>query len=470
MEFTRKVEVKSEESENRMPSIVEAGALAVATTIKPHSLTSNNEITSPNNESFHYKVADGLLVEPMPLSSGIPKRPSPGNTNIRDIWTKSLVLLVLIATSGFVMWNGKKWIFSYKKIKEEEEENVGVSSTSSIEEEEEVGVSSTFSIEQGEEDEVGVSSTSSIEEEGEKKVEMLPTSSFEEKFCALIFGDKLRSQDLLVKEQIIKEFSSLLDTLTDELESYEDIERYNQFMFSLAKIELIWKQLDISSKYIKRAGVSTKSNVFKREVVDLTYTFIQEFIKRNPDFDYELCSRQFDHYETEMVFTCWKARACREEVSGEMEDIKKNFEMRIENGYSDGDVSYLLDQLSKLRSSISCYLRPFLFYDSLAYIQKVWNDLGISLDADKREHDAVYATSAYMTQFIVEMKEHSHSISLPDYEKIGDLYFDVFKYFTIMPDDCPKDVLTFWNALYEETSSVTYDVEIENILERCSSP
>jgi len=456
MEFTRKVEVKSEESENRMPSIVEAGALAVATTIKPHSLTSNNEITSPNNESFHYKVADGLLVEPMPLSSGIPKRPSPGNTNIRDIWTKSLVLLVLIATSGFVMWNGKKWIFSYKKLEKEEEEKDEVSSTSSIEEEEE------------EKDEV--SSTSSIEEEREEKVKV----PIDEQFSELIIKGKLLSQHLHGKEQITEEFSSLLDTLTEELESYkdiyEDIERYNQFMFSLANIEVIWKQLDISSKYIKRAGVSTKSNVFKREVVDLTYTFIQEFIKRNPDFDYELCSRQFDHYETEMVFTCWKARACREEVSGEMEDIKKNFGKRIENGYSDGDVSYLLDQLSKLRSSISCYLRPFLFYDSLAYIQKVWNDLGISLDADKREHDAVYATSAYMTQFIVEMKEHSHSISLPDYEKIGDLYFDVFKYFTIMPDDCPKDVLTFWNALYEETSSVTYDVEIENILERCSSP
>jgi len=421
MEFTRKVEVKSEESENRMPSIVEAGALAVATTIKPHSLTSNNEITSPNNESFHYKVADGLLVEPMPLSSGIPKRPSPGNTNIRDIWTKSLVLLVLIATSGFVMWNGKKWIFSYKKLEKEEEEKDEVSSTSSIEEEEE--------------ENVGVSSTSSIEQEEEEKDEV----AIDEKISELISRGSRLGQDLHDKEQILKEFSSLLDTLTNKLESYKDIgERYKKLMSFLAKIEVLWNRLYISSEYI-RAGVSTESNEFKREVVDLTYRFIQGFIKRNPDFDYELCSRQFSHYETEMVFTYWRVKAYKEKVSGKMEDIKKNLEKRTEkNGYSVGDFSIVLDELSKLRSSISCSLKPYLFYDSLAYIQKVWNDLGISLD--EREHDEIKATYKYMMDFISEMKkkENHRRIYLPDYEKIGDFYFD----------NCPKDVLTFWNGIY----------------------
>jgi len=261
MEFTRKVEVKSEESENRMPSIVEAGALAVATTIKPHSLTSNNEITSPNNESFHYKVADGLLVEPMPLSSGIPKRPSPGNTNIRDIWTKSLVLLVLIATSGFVMWNGKKWIFSYKKLEKEEEEKDEVSSTSSIEKEEE--------------ENVGVSSTSSIEEEKEEEEEKDEVSS-----------DLSENEaDKFDKKQILKKLSLLLNSFDELLKTHKVVQGYNQpdnqLMFFLAKIERIWKQLGISFEDIKG---DFQNDEFKRKVAKATLEYMEEFSKLYPDF------------------------------------------------------------------------------------------------------------------------------------------------------------------------------------------
>jgi len=109
MECLRKMEAKSNGSENRMPSIVEAGALAVATTVKDHSLTSKNNI-----ESFHYDKKP----------RGVPKMPSPVNTNIQHNLNRTLVLMILFATSGFVIWNGEKWRPLYKKSAEEEEEKM----------------------------------------------------------------------------------------------------------------------------------------------------------------------------------------------------------------------------------------------------------------------------------------------------------------------------------------------------------
>jgi len=48
MECLRKAGEKSKESKNRMPSIFEAVALAVATTVKPHSLTHNTDGNKTN--------------------------------------------------------------------------------------------------------------------------------------------------------------------------------------------------------------------------------------------------------------------------------------------------------------------------------------------------------------------------------------------------------------------------------------
>jgi len=98
------MEAKSNGSENRMPSIVEAGALAVATTVKDHSLTSKNNI-----ESFHYDKKP----------RGVPKMPSPVNTNIQHNLNRTLVLMILFATSGFVIWNGEKRRALYKISAEE---------------------------------------------------------------------------------------------------------------------------------------------------------------------------------------------------------------------------------------------------------------------------------------------------------------------------------------------------------------
>jgi len=101
MEFLRKVEA---ESEDRMSVIVEAGALAIVSNVEPVPI-SKYDIPS-NNESSHCEAGEGLSIIPLPPS---PKMPSRGNTNNQLKLIKSLVLMTLFATSGFVMWKGVKW-------------------------------------------------------------------------------------------------------------------------------------------------------------------------------------------------------------------------------------------------------------------------------------------------------------------------------------------------------------------------
>jgi len=117
MECLRKIEAKSKKSKNRMPSIVESGALAAATTVKPHSLTSNNSITPI--ASF---PEEGLIKEfyHLPVPKMPPRR---GNINIQDNLNRSLILMILFATCGFVMWNGEEWRASWEKKKKKEKED-----------------------------------------------------------------------------------------------------------------------------------------------------------------------------------------------------------------------------------------------------------------------------------------------------------------------------------------------------------
>jgi len=117
MECLRKAGEESKESNDRMPTIVEAGALAVATTVKPHGLTSNNDITTP---IASFPKEDFIGEEPY-SSLPVPNMSSPGNTNIQHKLNRSLLLMILFATSGFVMWNGKKLRALHKKRKEKED-------------------------------------------------------------------------------------------------------------------------------------------------------------------------------------------------------------------------------------------------------------------------------------------------------------------------------------------------------------
>jgi len=93
MECLRKGE---EKSENRRSIIVEAGALAVAANVEHLSLTSKNNIAS----------IEQVRCEEFP-SSKITNMTSP--VYIQDKWNRSFVLMILLATSGFLVWNGVKW-------------------------------------------------------------------------------------------------------------------------------------------------------------------------------------------------------------------------------------------------------------------------------------------------------------------------------------------------------------------------
>jgi len=99
MECLRKGE---EKSENRRSIIVEAGALAVAANVEHLSLTSKNNIAS----------IEQVRCEEFP-SSKITNMTSP--VYIQDKWNRSFVLMILLATSGLVVWNGVKWTAKIRK-------------------------------------------------------------------------------------------------------------------------------------------------------------------------------------------------------------------------------------------------------------------------------------------------------------------------------------------------------------------
>jgi len=99
MECLRKGE---EKSENRRSIIVEAGALAVAANVEHLSLTSKNNIAS----------IEQVRCEEFP-SSKITNMTSP--VYIQDKWNRSFVLMILLATSGFLVWNGVKWTAKTRK-------------------------------------------------------------------------------------------------------------------------------------------------------------------------------------------------------------------------------------------------------------------------------------------------------------------------------------------------------------------
>jgi len=100
MECLRKGE---EKSENRRSIIVEAGALAVAANVEHLSLTSKNNIAS----------IEQVRCEEFP-SSKITNMTSP--VYIQDKWNRSFVLMILLATSGLVVWNGVKWTAKTRKV------------------------------------------------------------------------------------------------------------------------------------------------------------------------------------------------------------------------------------------------------------------------------------------------------------------------------------------------------------------
>jgi len=96
------MEAKSKESKNRMPSIVEAGALAAATTVKPHGRTSNNGITPI--ASFLKEDFNG---EKPYCSLHVPEITPRVNTNIQHklIIPSVLIPSVLIPILAFIWFN-----------------------------------------------------------------------------------------------------------------------------------------------------------------------------------------------------------------------------------------------------------------------------------------------------------------------------------------------------------------------------
>jgi len=247
MECLRKMEAKSNGSENRMPSIVEAGALAVATTVKDHSLTSKNNI-----ESFHYDKKP----------RGVPKMPSPVNTNIQHNLNRTLVLMILFATSGFVIWNGENRRALYKKSAEEEEE-------------EEKMLSSLFHDDNPTWCELYIKER----DKNEYRKDVL------KKWGEL----RIKDRDELSLDEFLKLLDDLLDAFTKEWKSAKPYYRPFHFFNSLCSINQLWKI------YVEKDEIpgETSTDESKSVLDDVAknihgakriYGYMQKFSKKYPEF------------------------------------------------------------------------------------------------------------------------------------------------------------------------------------------
>merc|ERR1711967_162948 len=97
MDVLRKKEAKSK---NRMPGLVKAGALAMATTVKPHNPTSDRSPSS-NDKGVEKLIEKHQTMAP-PVESPIRPRM---NTNIRPLLiVPSTFLSILFAIFVFKMW------------------------------------------------------------------------------------------------------------------------------------------------------------------------------------------------------------------------------------------------------------------------------------------------------------------------------------------------------------------------------
>jgi len=121
MEVLREEEAKSK---NRVPGIVEVGALAAATTVRAHNPTSDLR-PSYNDEYIDKNLIEQKSQTPLviPVESPIKRKM---NTNTRLIWIVSLLPIILFATTTvFKMWKSE--------VKENNEESPEVGAEESAE-------------------------------------------------------------------------------------------------------------------------------------------------------------------------------------------------------------------------------------------------------------------------------------------------------------------------------------------------
>merc|ERR1712070_409155 len=109
-------------------------------------------------------------------------------------------------------------------------------------------------------------------------------------------------------------FSSFLKTSSNLNKNTQDQERPKNFMASLASIEKLWKKLGISLEYICSDNPND-TNSLKREVVEATYNYMNDFSLDNPDFlkNDAFQNKYMSHRnETNLIRPYWGAAIQRE--------------------------------------------------------------------------------------------------------------------------------------------------------------
>jgi len=300
MECLRKAEEKSKESENRMPSIVEAGALAVATTVKPHSLTSNNDITPIASFPKECLIEESFYR--LPVSQKPPRRV---NTVIQHNLERNrlLVLMILFATSGFVMWNGEEWRALWVKKKKEKEED--------------------------EKDEKTLLDLLKSDYKKGYEFYQKKLAPSQEKF-AKEYDQKLKGIGFYEKDKLLPSFSvdnfkSILDTLSEWRTSLKPYLRPFFFFDDLTLIEMLWKLYVIkkNKKFLDRGSTDQFNFELDDSNCDMAkhiLSFMQEFSREYPKF-----SNSNDYVEFKEEYNVFLRETNNWSISWDADGIGQNY-------------------------------------------------------------------------------------------------------------------------------------------------
>jgi len=261
MEVLREEEAKSK---NRVPGIVEVGALAAATTVRAHNPTSDLR-PSYNDEYIDKNLIEQKSQTPLviPVESPIKRKM---NTNTRLIWIVSLLPIILFATTTvFKMWK------SEEKENNEESAEVGAEGSAEVGAEGSAEVGAEGSAEVGAEESAEVGAEESAVVGAEESAEVGTVESLKQEI--LDYEDKIKSKIREILElqrciavdvendelSVVKELSSVrtLERHMKELMSgttYRLLElcknnegRDAAFEYTLEMIIRIWKFMDESN-------------------------------------------------------------------------------------------------------------------------------------------------------------------------------------------------------------------------------
>jgi len=269
-----------EKSKNRM-SVTEVGALAVAANVKHLSLTSNYD-----NASIEQPRHEGNF-----SSSNMTKMSSPAN--IQNKWNTAIVLMILIAYSGLVVWNPVKRTAQVQSPKQSEQE-VGA-----------LVVAIPLNRRYDEANNIKKLFLMCPPKYCPFFQEKLSSMLLDDNFMQVFNNDILGSMDmeLTINTRLKKILKDLSDLANDYISDCETL-----LLLLIYSLGVIKELLDNCSKYaVHKTERNNRTNILRifRSILDKSEEFVKEFLDKNEDIKKKLPNFLSDHAKIKEDIDPW---------------------------------------------------------------------------------------------------------------------------------------------------------------------